>query len=200
VCSVAESYEDRASAVQHPHAAAVVVVGFKEGGGFGRVGTWPSETHQPPSTFRTAPVTNREAGLQRYRAASAQSSEVPGPPAMGSLVAGYSRMAGSPPESPGSGRRPRPARPPRGTVGPSPARSRCFRLSLPPLFPRVASCSSPLASAICLNAACSARFCACSPGPSRFRWLDEHRNIPLHAFGENFLAGALLLADRPQPG
>src|SRR5262249_49322541 len=51
-----------------------------------------SETHQPPSTTSSAPVTNREAGSQRYSAASATSSADPGPAAIGCLDARYVRI------------------------------------------------------------------------------------------------------------
>src|SRR4051812_47421990 len=47
----------------------------------------PSLTDQPPSTARTIPVMNLEAGSERKRAASAQSSAVPGPAAIGCLAA-----------------------------------------------------------------------------------------------------------------
>src|SRR5262249_42317266 len=57
---------------------------------------YPSLTHQPASTGRTAPVISRASSLHRNTAASEQSSGRPGPPASGCFVRRYAWMAGSP--------------------------------------------------------------------------------------------------------
>src|SRR5262245_5599327 len=63
---------------------------------YGFVPDGPSQTRQPPSTGRTAPVMKRAASSHRKTAASAQSAGAPGPGPSGCLPRRNAAMAGSP--------------------------------------------------------------------------------------------------------
>ena len=161
------------------------------------MGNWPSETHQPPSTFRTTPVTNREAGSQRKRAASAQSSGVPGPPAdrlLGREVGADRRVV----DGPGGHRRvdqsrgdqvepdPVPGVAGRGagsSPGPPPCWRRrrwCRRSRVPATSQAPSPCSRPCPAGRARRAA--ARACAGPPrgwsGTGSARWHQERCPSP----------------------